>query len=105
MGSPDEDAARTFVDTDLRKSRFVGCDLSGAVMRGVDIGGADIDAPWLFQDHGTRRPGAHESVGATTVHDDAVLPAHLLGGEWEHLRSATRDLDAIAFTEQALSRH
>lgn len=53
MGLPDDDDSRTFVDTDLRNSRFVGCDLSGAVMRGIDIGGADIDAPWLSEDHGT----------------------------------------------------
>lgn len=52
MVLPHEDP-RTFVDTDLRNSRFVGCDLSGAIMRGVDIGGADIDAPWLAEDHGT----------------------------------------------------
>jgi hypothetical protein len=37
-----------FVDADLRGARFVRADLSGVVMRGVDIQGADIDAPWLF---------------------------------------------------------
>ena len=37
-----------FVDADLRGARFVGADLSGVVMRGVHVGGADIDAPWLF---------------------------------------------------------
>ena len=37
-----------FVDTDLRGARFVSADLSGVVMRGVDVQGADIDAPWLF---------------------------------------------------------
>jgi hypothetical protein len=46
-------AARTFVDESLRGARFVRCDLSGAVMRGVDVAGADIDAPWLFDDGGT----------------------------------------------------
>ncbi|WP_392543218.1 DinB family protein [Oryzobacter telluris] len=45
-----EDARRaTFVDTNLRGARFVRSDLSGAVMRGVDVAGADIDAPWLLQ--------------------------------------------------------
>ncbi len=38
----------TFVDRDLRGARFVRSDLTGAVMRGVQIGGADIDAPWLL---------------------------------------------------------
>lgn len=37
-----------FVDVNLRGARFVRSDLSGAVMRGVDVAGADIDAPWLF---------------------------------------------------------
>jgi hypothetical protein len=37
-----------FVDADLRGARFVSADLSGVVMRGVDVQGADIDAPWLF---------------------------------------------------------
>jgi len=36
-----------FVDADLRGARFVRSGLSGVVMRGVDVQGADIDAPWL----------------------------------------------------------
>jgi hypothetical protein len=32
-----------FVDADLRDARFVRCDLSGAVMRGVSLAGGDID--------------------------------------------------------------
>jgi hypothetical protein len=38
-----------FVDADLTGARFVGSDLSGVVMRGVQIDGADIDAPWLLE--------------------------------------------------------
>ncbi|MEO3932286.1 DinB family protein [Micrococcaceae bacterium Sec7.4] len=38
-----------FVDVNLRGARFVRSDLSGAVMRGVDVAGADIDAPWLLE--------------------------------------------------------
>ena len=37
-----------FVGVNLRGARFVRSDLSGTVMRGVDVAGADIDAPWLF---------------------------------------------------------
>jgi DinB superfamily/Pentapeptide repeats (8 copies) len=37
-----------FVDADLRGARFVEADLSGIVMRGVQVEGADIDAPFLF---------------------------------------------------------
>jgi hypothetical protein len=38
-----------FVGADLRGARFVEADLSGVVMRGVQVGGADIDAPWLSE--------------------------------------------------------
>lgn len=41
-------AGETFEDVSLRGARFVRADLSGAVMRAVDIAGADIDAPWLL---------------------------------------------------------
>ncbi|BCB89210.1 pentapeptide repeat-containing protein [Phytohabitans suffuscus] len=37
-----------FVGADLRGARFVGTDLPGVVMRSVDVQGADIDSPWLF---------------------------------------------------------
>src|SRR5262249_2708407 len=38
-----------FVGADLRGARFVEADLSGVVMRGVQVEGADIDAPWLSE--------------------------------------------------------
>ncbi len=45
---PDGTRGKSFEDADLRGARFVRSDLSGAVMRGVDVAGADIDAPWLL---------------------------------------------------------
>jgi hypothetical protein len=39
--------ARTFVDRDLMGARFMRSTLAGAVMRGVDVRGLDIDSPWL----------------------------------------------------------
>jgi hypothetical protein len=45
----DDPQPTTFADRDLSRARFVGCDLSGVVMRGVVVEGADIDAPWLFE--------------------------------------------------------
>jgi len=42
-----------FVDANLRGARFVRADLSGVVMRGVGIQGADIDAPWLLGNEGS----------------------------------------------------
>lgn len=38
----------TLVEADLRGARLIRADLSGVVMRGVEIDGADIDAPWLL---------------------------------------------------------
>ena len=40
---------REFIDADLRGARFVRSTLAGAVMRGVDVDGADVDAPWLSE--------------------------------------------------------
>jgi hypothetical protein len=37
-----------FIDANLRGARFRRADPSGVVMRAVDMRGADIDAPWLF---------------------------------------------------------
>ena len=39
----------------LTGARFVEADLSGVVMRGVDVQGADIDAPWLLDGEGSLR--------------------------------------------------
>jgi uncharacterized damage-inducible protein DinB len=41
----------------LRGARFVECDLSDVVMRGVEIAGMDIDAPWLREGSGLRVNG------------------------------------------------
>lgn len=38
-----------FIDASLRGARFVGADLSGVVMRGVELQRAEIDSPWLFE--------------------------------------------------------
>jgi hypothetical protein len=51
----DELRAAEFVRADLRGARFVRADLSGVVMRGVDVQGADIDSPWLFDGEGFLR--------------------------------------------------
>jgi len=37
-----------FVGVDLGGARFVKADLSGVVMRGVQLRGVEIDSPWLF---------------------------------------------------------
>jgi hypothetical protein len=51
----DELREAEFVGTDLTGARFVEADLSSVVMRGVDVQGADIDAPFLLDDEGSLR--------------------------------------------------
>lgn len=46
-----------FREQDLRGARFVECDLSDVVMRGVEVAGMDIDAPWLSEGPGLRVNG------------------------------------------------
>ena len=41
--------ARLTDGADLSGGRFVGSDLSGVVMRGVEVAEADVDAPWLTE--------------------------------------------------------
>ncbi|MEZ0446895.1 DinB family protein [Cellulomonas sp. ICMP 17802] len=43
----DELQGAEFVGANLRGARFVESDLSGVVMRGVEVDGLDIDSPWL----------------------------------------------------------
>ncbi len=46
------DASKEFSGRNLRGARFDSSDLSGAVMRGVDIAGTEIDSPWLVEEGG-----------------------------------------------------
>jgi hypothetical protein len=39
-----------FMYVNLQGARFVESDLSGIVMRGVEVKDADIDSPWLFEE-------------------------------------------------------
>ncbi|MEE6272536.1 DinB family protein [Georgenia wangjunii] len=55
FGRADDLRGAQFVDADLRGARFVRADLCGVVMRGVDVQGADLDAPWLLEDGGSLR--------------------------------------------------
>jgi hypothetical protein len=52
FGQSDDLAKAEFRGVNLSGARFVESNLSGVVMRGVDIAGSDIDAPWLFE-HGS----------------------------------------------------
>jgi hypothetical protein len=53
FGSSDDLRGARFEQADLSGARFVESQLSGVVMRGVDVAGADIDAPWLSDGEST----------------------------------------------------
>ncbi len=55
FGRSDDLKDATFTGANLRGARFVESDLSGVVMRGVEMDGADIDAPWLLDDENSLR--------------------------------------------------
>jgi hypothetical protein len=43
----DDLSGKVFADTNLRGAKFVESDLAGVVIRGCDVEGMEIDAPWL----------------------------------------------------------
>ncbi|MEO6511778.1 MAG: DinB family protein [Nocardioides sp.] len=51
FGGSDDLKGSRFEGADLADARFVECDLTGVVMRGVEVAQMDIDAPWLV--HGS----------------------------------------------------
>ena len=61
-GSDDLQGAE-FLATNLRGARFVRADLSGVVMRGVDVQEVDIDAPWLFDGEKSLRINGVDVIG------------------------------------------
>ena len=102
-----DDLARAeFRDTNLRRARFVGADLTGVVMRGVDLADADLDSPWLLDG-----PSALLVNGVdVTAHVDAELNRRFPGrgerragdpaglrGAWAQLeRTWSATLDRVA---------
>lgn len=63
-----------FVERNLRGARFVECDLSDVLMRGVEVAGMDIDAPWLSDGPGLLVNGVN-----VTPFVDAELDRQFLG--------------------------
>lgn len=43
----DDLSGKVITDTNLRGARFLECDLAEVVIRGSDVSGMEIDAPWL----------------------------------------------------------
>jgi uncharacterized protein YjbI with pentapeptide repeats len=79
-----------FVDADLSGSRFVRASLAGAVMRGVDVDGADIDAPWLTDGAGGLRVNGVDVTAVVDAELDRRFPGRSLrrADDPEGLRAA-----------------
>lgn len=70
--------ARQFVDEDLRGARFVRTLLSGAVFRGVDVAGAEIESPWLTEPGGTLLVNGVDVVPLVDAELDRRFPGRAL---------------------------
>jgi hypothetical protein len=84
-----------FVEADLRCARFVRADLSGVVMRGVEVQGADIDAPWLFDGEGFLRVNGVDVIPLVEAELNRRFPgrADRRAGDPDGLRAAWATLE------------
>jgi DinB family protein/pentapeptide repeat protein len=84
-----------FVGADLHGARFVECDVSGLVMRGVDIGKADIDAPWLSDGESFFRVNGIDVIPYVEAELDRRFPGRELrrAGDPDGLRAAWAALE------------
>ena len=91
----DELQGAEFVDADLRGARFVRTDLSGVVMRAVDVHGADIDAPWLFDGESFLRVNGVDVIPLVEAELNRRFPgrADRRAGDPDGLRAAWATLE------------
>ena len=85
-----------FVDANLHGARFCRADLSGVVMRAVDVQGADIDAPFLFNREGSLRVNGVDVIPLV----EAELNRRFLGRASRH----ATDPDGLREAWAALER-
>ncbi len=85
----------TVEGTDLRRARFVESDLSGVVMRGVQVEEMDVDAPWL-PDGGVLRVNGVDVVPYVEAELDRRFPGRRLrrAPDPEGLRAAWAALES-----------
>jgi hypothetical protein len=79
----------------MRGARFVRADLSGVVMRGVEVQGADIDAPWLFDGEGFLRVNGVDVIPLVEAELNRRFPgrADRRAGDPDGLRTAWATLE------------
>lgn len=93
-GSDDLQGAE-FVGADLRRARFVRTDLSGVVMRGVDLQDVDVESPWLFDGASSLRVNGIDVVPLVDAALDRRFPgrSQRRAADPEGLRSAWTALE------------
>lgn len=67
-----------FEDRNLAGSRFVRCDLSGSVLRGVVADGMEIDSPWLLEGDGSLVVNGVDVTGFVDAELDRRFPGRAL---------------------------
>jgi hypothetical protein len=79
-----------FHDTNLRGARFVGADLSGVVMRGIEVQDVEIDSPWLAAAGNRLRVNGVDVVPLVEAELDRIFPgrADRRAGDPDGLRAA-----------------
>lgn len=84
-----------FLDRTLVGARFERCDLSGAVVRGSDVAGLEIDTPWLSAEDGLVVNGV-DVVGYVEAELDRRFPGRELrrAGTPQGLREAWAAVEA-----------
>ena len=84
-----------FVDANLQDARFVRSSLTGVVMRAVDVQGADIDAPWLFDGESFLRINGVDVIPFVDAELNRRFPgrAERRAGDPDSLRAAWATLE------------
>ncbi len=85
-----------FIGANLRGARFIESDLSGVVMRGVLVAGADIDAPWLSEGDSFLRVNGIDVIPFVEAELNRRFPgrADRGAGDRDGLRAAWAALEA-----------
>ncbi|WP_434443950.1 DinB family protein [Lentzea sp. E54] len=93
---PDDLGGAEFVDVSLQGARFTRSNLSGVVMRAVDVGEADIDAPWLLDGRTALRVNGVDVAPFVEAELNRRFPgrAQRRAGDPDGLRTAWAALEA-----------
>ncbi|MGZ4686478.1 DinB family protein [Oryzihumus sp.] len=93
---PESLSERTFTNRSLRGTRFIGCDLSGVVVRGSDVAGMEIESPWLLEEGGRMVVNGVDIVPLVDAELNRRFPGreHRTAADLNGLRSAWASLEA-----------